>query len=106
MSFQGRVTDNALVPADSHGCPACPHCCVGAAVSGSPNVNVNGLAALRAPGDPGIHAACCGPNAWDTAMGSGKVYINGMAAHRLGDMTTHCGGVGTLISGSGNVNVG
>ena len=78
-------------------------------MSGSPNVNVNGLAALRAaPSDAGVHTKgmCCGPNVWVATNGSGKVYINGLAAHRIGDMTTHCGGVGTLISGSPNVNVG
>lgn len=105
MAFQGRVNDLAFVPADAHGCPACPHPCTGPAMSGSPNVMVNGMAALRAPGDPGVHAACCGPNIWASTMGSSKVYINGLAAHRVGDLTTHCGGVGTLITGSGNVNV-
>lgn len=106
MAFQGRVNDMAMVPADGHGCIACTHSCTGPALSGSPNVMVNGQPALRAPGDPGVHAACCGPNVWASTMGSGKVYINGLASHRLGDLTTHCGGVGTLITGSGNVNVG
>jgi len=34
------------------------------------------------------------------------VRINGMPAHRLGDRVTACGGTGTLVDGSGNVNVG
>ncbi len=105
MPFQGRTNDLAMVPADGHGCPACPHCCTGPAVSGSPNVIVNGNAALRI-GDPGVHIACCGPNMWIAAMGSSKVFINGSASHRIGDLTAHCGGVGALITGSGNVNVG
>lgn len=105
MPPQGRVTDNAFVPADAHGCPACPHPCVGPAQSGSPDTNVNGLKALRI-GDPGKHAACCGPNSWVAAAGSGTVFINNIPAHRLGDMTTHCGGVGNLIVGSPNVIVG
>ncbi len=105
MPNQGRVTDLAFVPADAHGCPACPHPCTGPAMMGSPNVNVNGLSALRI-GDPGIHAACCGPNMWVAAMGSGTVYINNIAAHRLFDLTVHCGGVGALITGSSNVIVG
>jgi len=63
------------------------------------------MMALRV-GDPGTHAACCGPNSWSAAKGSGTVYINNIPAHRLGDTTTHCGGVGTLIVGSPNVIVG
>jgi uncharacterized Zn-binding protein involved in type VI secretion len=34
------------------------------------------------------------------------VFINNIPAHRLGDTTQHCGGVGTLIIGSLNVIVG
>ncbi|MFZ5476391.1 MAG: PAAR domain-containing protein [Myxococcota bacterium] len=105
MPPQGRVNDLAFNPADAHGCPACPHPVIGPAVTGSPNVLVNGQQALRI-GDPGIHSACCGPNTWVAAMGSGTVSINNIPAHRLGDMTTHCGGVGTLVTGSGNVIVG
>jgi uncharacterized Zn-binding protein involved in type VI secretion len=105
MPPQGRVNDNAFVPADAHGCPACPHPCIGPATNGSPDTMVNGLQALRV-GDPGKHAACCGPNSWVAAKGSGSVYINNIPAHRLGDMTTHCGGVGNLILGSPNVIVG
>jgi uncharacterized Zn-binding protein involved in type VI secretion len=105
MPPQGRVTDLGMNPADAHGCPACPHPVIGPAIMGSPDVMVNGLAALRI-GDPGIHAACCGPNTWVAAMGSGTVYINNIPAHRLGDMTAHCGGVGSLITGSSNVIVG
>jgi len=72
---------------------------------GSPNVNVNSLPALRV-GDPGIHAACCGPNTWKASAGSGTVFINNKAAHRLGDADQHCGGQGKLIEGSNNVIVG
>ncbi|MFO0657654.1 MAG: PAAR domain-containing protein [Polyangia bacterium] len=105
MPPQGRLGDKAQVPADGHGCVACVHSCVGPAIAGSPNVNVNSMPALRVK-DPGVHAACCGPNTWEAAKGSGTVFINGKAAHRLGDMTRHCGGVGKLIEGSGNVIVG
>ncbi len=105
MPPQGRVSDNAMVPADAHGCPACPHPATGPATSGSPDVMVNGLPALRV-GDPGVHAACCGPNQWKAAKGSGTVFINDKPAHRLGDMTQHCGGVGNLIVGSPTVIVG
>jgi uncharacterized Zn-binding protein involved in type VI secretion len=105
MPPQGRVGDNAFVPADAHGCPACPHPATGPATKGSPDVLVNGMPALRL-GDSGMHVACCGPNKWNAAKGSGSVYINNLPAHRLGDTTAHCGGVGNLIVGSPNVLVG
>jgi len=66
---------------------------------------VNGRPALRV-GDPGIHAACCGPNTWTAAAGSGTVRINGKGAHRVGDRDSHCGGTGQMIEGSPNVFVG
>jgi uncharacterized Zn-binding protein involved in type VI secretion len=105
MPLQGRLGDNAHCPADAHGCPGCAHGVTGPAVGGSPNVIVNGMAALRI-GDPGVHSACCGPNTWNAAAGSGSVKINGIPAHRLGDMTAHCGGTGKLIVGSANVITG
>lgn len=105
MPPQARLGDKALVPADAHGCPACPHTATGPAIGGSPNVFVNGRPAIRVD-DPGIHAACCGPNTWNTETGSRSVFVNGRAAHRLGDMVKHCGGMGQTIEGSPNVNVG
>ena len=105
MPPQGRVGDKSFCPADAHGCLACPHPVIGPATAGSPNVIVNGLPALRV-GDPGVHAACCGPNTWQAAKGSGTVLINNIPAHRLGDMDQHCGGVGNLVEGSPNVLVG
>ena len=105
MPPQSRVGDNAFCPADAHGCPACPHPVTGPGTSGSPNILVNGMMALRI-GDPGSHAACCGPNSWNVAQGSGSVFLNDIPAARLGDQTTHCGGVGALIVGSPNVIVG
>jgi len=105
MPPQARLGDKALIPADAHGCPACPHTATGPAVAGSRNVLVNDRPAIRV-GDPGIHAACCGPNTWNAKTGSGSVLINGRAAHRLGDLTKHCGGIGRSIEGSGNVIVG
>jgi uncharacterized Zn-binding protein involved in type VI secretion len=105
MPGQGRVGDKAATPTDVHGCPLCPHAVIGPSIDGSPNVRVNSRSALRV-GDPGTHAACCGPNLWQAAAGSGTVRINGKAAHRLGDTVAACGGVGTLIEGSDNVRVG
>lgn len=105
MPAQGRLGDTSKVPADAHGCPGCPHPAVGPAITGSPNVQVNGLAALRVT-DMGIHAACCGPNTWQAFRGSPTVLINNLRAHRLGDDDLHCGGMGSLIQGSPNVFVG
>ena len=105
MPPAGRLGDKSQVPADGHGCPACPHPAVGPAIKGSPDVNINFMPALRVT-DTGMHAACCGPNMWTAAKGSGTVFINGLAAHRQGDQDTHCGGSGKLINGSPDVTVG
>jgi uncharacterized Zn-binding protein involved in type VI secretion len=72
---------------------------------GSPDVLINNMPALRVT-DPGCHAPCCGPNSWQAQKGSATVSINNLAAHRMGDMTKHCGGVGTLITGSADVLIG
>ena len=105
MPGQTRLGDKSQVPADAHGCPACPHPCIGPAIVGSPDVNVNGRPALRV-GDTGIHMACCGPNTWTAQTGSSTVLINGQPAHRVGDHDLHCGGMGQMISGSPDVMVG
>jgi uncharacterized Zn-binding protein involved in type VI secretion len=105
MPEQSRVGDNSHVAEDAHGCPACPHVCIGPATLGSPSVFVNAKPALR-EGDKGVHAACCGPNTWTATTGSGTVFINGKPAHRKGDTDTHCGGVGAMVEGSPNVFTG
>mgnify|MGYP000851767455 FL=1 len=105
MPAAGRVGDKSHVPADAHGCPACPHPATGPATSGSPDVNINGLPALRVQ-DTGIHAACCGPNTWVAVQGSTGVFINARPAHRMGDADQHCGGTGKLVEGSPNVFIG
>ena len=105
MPAQARVGDNANIPSDGHGSPCCHHSCTGPGTEGSPNVNVNGMPALRL-GDPGVHSSCCGANTWNVMMASTTVFINGKGAARLGDQTQHCGGVGQLIQGSPNVNTG
>ncbi|MFM7204326.1 MAG: PAAR domain-containing protein [Myxococcota bacterium] len=105
MPPTSRVGDLALVPADGHGCPACPHVCIGPGTDGSCDVLVNGLKVLR-QGDPGIHAPCCGPNKWNTAKGSPTVLVNSLPVIRQGDPTTHCGGSGQMIMGSCNVIIG
>ena len=58
---------------------------------------LTGRLALR-QGDPDVHMACCGPNTWTAAAGSGTVFINGQPAHRQGDQVTHCGGTGHIRS--------
>lgn len=105
MPGQGRVSDLAEIKGDAHGCPACAHPCVGPCIEGSPDVFVNGLPAARVD-DPGIHAACCGPNLWNAKTGSSTVFINGIKAHRKDDQTQHCGGMGKLITGSSDVITG
>jgi len=104
MPAQSRISDTCQGIC-VHGCPAEPHAVTGTAVSGSPDVLVNGIPAFRLA-DKGIHAACCGPNTWESAMGSSSVMINGKPAIRTGDMTRHCGGVGNMTSGSTDVMTG
>jgi uncharacterized Zn-binding protein involved in type VI secretion len=105
MPGQCRLGDKSNVPADAHGCPACPHPAVGPAIIGSTDVNVNKMPAIRVD-DTGVHMACCGPNTWTAKVGSGTVFINSKAAHRMGDQDQHCGGSGQMIEGSTNVIVG
>lgn len=105
MPPAGRLGDYAHAPVDAHGCPACPHSPMGPAVAGSPDVLINGLPALRV-GDPGMHFACCGSNLWSAQTGSSTVFFNDLPVHRQDDLTTHCGGPGRLVMGSGDVIVG
>ncbi len=100
-----RNGDLAKIDADAHGCPACPHPTIGPATSGSPDVNINGMAAVREQ-DTGRHAPCCGAKLWTATQGSGTVKINGKGAMRKGDPVTSCGGSGTVNTGSGDVKIG
>ncbi|MBO4351625.1 MAG: PAAR domain-containing protein [Proteobacteria bacterium] len=97
-----RLSDDARVPADTHGCPHCAHPCVGPIIDASNDVFINGLGAARV-GDPGVHSVCCGPNTYKCAEGSPNVFVNGKAMVRKGDKTEHCGGDGQMIMGSPNV---
>jgi uncharacterized Zn-binding protein involved in type VI secretion len=105
MPPASRVGDKANCPIDAHGKNCCPHNVIGPALSGSPDVSINGKPVLRI-GDPGVHSACCGPNTWKCAAGSGTVVVNGLPVARLGDATSHCGGIGTMIEGSPDVSIG
>jgi uncharacterized Zn-binding protein involved in type VI secretion len=102
MPGAARLGDKAQVAQDSHGCPACPHPGVGPIVTGSPDVNINGLPAGRVD-DLGVHAACCGSNTFVVKKGSSTVYVNGKPLARMQDKTQHCGGSGPIIDGSGDV---
>ncbi len=107
MPLACRMTDISFNPADVHGCPVCPHPVQGPAMTGSEDTLIEGQAVLRASGrDAGVHAACCGPNSWVTSAGSSTVYVNDLPVVRLGDLTIHCGGGGTMISSCGTVEIG
>ncbi len=99
-----RVGDDSHCPDDSHGGKCCSHSVTGPAVSGSPDVFINGKPALRV-GDSGVHRACCGTNTWHVVEGSPTVFVNGLPLARLGDATSHCGGSGTLIEAGPDVIV-
>ncbi|MGO9969812.1 MAG: PAAR domain-containing protein [Bryobacteraceae bacterium] len=105
MAKQSRLGDRSQVPKDSHSRPCCSHNCIGPAETGSPDVEVNGRAALRVT-DTGVHSRCCGPNTWIATQGSATVLINNLEAHRLGDRDQHCGGPGNMVEGSDDVLVG
>jgi uncharacterized Zn-binding protein involved in type VI secretion len=105
MQPQTRVGDRSLVPADGHGKPCCTHECIGPAQRGSPDVLVNGRAAVRVT-DTGIHFTCCGANTWYAVEGAETVLINGLRAHRRFDDDQHCGGPGYMVEGSDDVFVG
>ncbi len=88
------------VPADVHGCPACPHDCVGPLTSGSPLVQINGEPAGRV-GDTGTHASCCGPNTWTVRTGDPEVVIDGRHAAYADSEIEHCGGDGYMLEWDG-----
>ncbi len=103
---QCRLSDTSKVPSCVHGCPACPHPNpIGPAIVGSPDVLTNTRPSVRV-GDMGMHAACCNTNIWKATKGSGTVFINNKAAHRINDADEHCGGNGQMTTGSDNVIVG
>ena len=105
VRHQSRLGDRSLVPKDSHGRPCCPHRCIGPAVTGSPDTDVNNRPAVRVT-DNGVHSRCCGPNTWVAVEGSTTVFINNLEAHRKDDGDEHCGGPGYMVDGSPDVLVG
>lgn len=97
--------DKAECLNDVHGCAGCPHHVIGPATSGSPTVIINSKPVVRI-GDTGVHAACCAENKWIAVEGSASVLVNGVPVVRQDDRTRHCGGVGKMIEGSGDVLIG
>jgi uncharacterized Zn-binding protein involved in type VI secretion len=89
------VGDIAYCPHDAHGALSTDGPVEGPVTGGSPLITVYGRAAARV-GDPGVHAACAGPNSFIIAAGDPEVLISGLPAARRGDETRHCGGYGTL----------
>ena len=100
-----RIGDEAECPADNHQGPNSPVKVRGPGVSGSQDVFINQIGAMRL-GDAGIHAGCSGPNIWQAASGSKTVFINKKGAYRQGDDSRHCGGMGKQQEGSPNVFIG
>ena len=80
----------------------------GKIASGSPDVNINSLAAARAAAPPGLQdTVACSQHASGAppmiAQGSDNVFINDCPAARKDDKTT-CGG--TIAAGSSDVTIG
>ena len=87
----------------SHGLPCCPHLIVGYRISGSPDVEVNGQPASRAPVDLGLHSCPhCAVNL--CLAGSPDVTANRVPAHRVGDGVTELCGTGATVGGSPDVS--
>ena len=103
MSGIARVTDKHNGEC-CHGAPCCPHSVTGEIVTGSVDVNVNGLPIARL-GDKVAHdCPHCGIG-WITSS-SGSVKANGIGVARLGDEVTYPGGGGTITTASSNVFAG
>ncbi len=87
----------------------CAHNPEGPAISGSENVLVNGMPALRV-GDVGVHSSRESTHEWIAAQGAPCVLINNRRAHRYKDRTFHCDSGtdshGETVTGSRDVLVG
>ncbi len=96
-NLYARVGSYAKCPADAHGCAADPLPVLGPVITGNANVLINGLP-VACEGDRGRHAVCAGPNTFTITGGDDEVLINGKRVAKVGSQTTHCGGMGTIIS--------
>ena len=102
----GRLGDEATRPDNAPVCPRCKRIKEGPSKVGSSDVFINGQPGLRV-GDRGEHSGvCCGKSAWRAKTGSSTVTINGMPLARVGDEIEQGEGVGQLITGSSDVEVG
>ena len=91
-----RVSDTSRVDADAHGCPACPHPASGPIIGASGTNVILASHPVATVGDPGIHAACCGPNTFVIKTGDARVLINGKPAAWQHSEVEHCGGTGYM----------
>lgn len=91
-----RVGDTAFCPADVHPF-GWPVPVTGIITRGAQLDFTNDRAtATTNPEFKSAHAPCAGPNEFYVAEGSPVLYVEDHAAGRSGDMTQHCGGVGTV----------
>jgi uncharacterized Zn-binding protein involved in type VI secretion len=98
-----------MLPASRHqDASMCASCAaVAPAARAAANVHTNARGALRL-GDGGSYTQCCTKPAvpWVATAGAATVLINNEPAAAMSLATTHVGGRGALIGGSGNVLVG
>lgn len=76
----------------------------GVALSGSTNVRVNDLPALRT-GDVGVAFTPAGPRLWRAVRGASRTRVNGELLHRAGDLTLVEGAVGHVRGREGVADV-
>lgn len=74
-----------------------------AAISGSPNVFVNGIPVVRVDDSWANHTCGNNTHGGTTVTGSSFFFVNGKAVARIGDSIS-CGSV--VAAGSGNVFIG
>ena len=101
MPGAGRVGDTAQRSKDEQ--DGASASAFGEAGQGSPDVIINGRAALRVD-DPGHHESA--PGHFQAMQGSTGVFINGLPAFRRGDATRHGDEQGELLTGSADVHFG
>lgn len=98
-----RVGSMAYCAADGHLGPVGINQVIGPVITGNGNVLIEGLPAA-CEGDRGVHASCAGANNFFIADGDPEVLINGKKAAKLESRTQHCGGLGRIVSLSGELS--
>lgn len=86
-------------------CPACPHVWTSVHIGGSSDVLADSLGVMRAPGDIGASTCPHCPISF-SLTGSGTVFVDGRAVHRLGDIHIVGCGIGVVVSASPDVFAG